>query len=63
LNEIQLENMLKLARMGVIILPPMLAFYNHPQSIPEMVDHVVMRILDQFGVHIDLAGRWDGKMN
>jgi 4-hydroxy-3-polyprenylbenzoate decarboxylase len=62
LNEIHLENMLKLARMGVTILPPMFAFYNHPQSVAEMVDHIVMRILDQFGVHLDLAGRWDGKM-
>jgi 4-hydroxy-3-polyprenylbenzoate decarboxylase len=62
LHEIHLENMLKLARMGVTILPPMPAFYNHPQSVPEMVDNIVMRILDQFGIHTDLANRWDGKM-
>ena len=60
LNEIHLENMLKLARMGVTILPPMPGFYNHPKSIEEMVDHMVMRILDQFGIHLDLAGRWGG---
>ena len=63
LNEIHLENMLKLARMGVTILPPMPGFYNHPKSVEEMVDHIVMRILDQFGIHIDLAARWSGRMS
>jgi flavin prenyltransferase len=62
LSEIHLENMLKLARMGVTILPPMPGFYNHPRSIGEMVDHIVMRVLDQFGIHLDLTARWDGKM-
>jgi len=62
LSEIHLENMLKLARMGVTILPPMPGFYNRPQSIAEMVDHIVMRILDQFGINVDLSPRWDGKM-
>jgi 4-hydroxy-3-polyprenylbenzoate decarboxylase len=61
-NEIHLENMLKLARMGVTILPPVPAFYNHPRSLEEMVDHIVMRILDQFGIHLDLMPRWDGQM-
>jgi 4-hydroxy-3-polyprenylbenzoate decarboxylase len=62
LNEIHLENMLKLSRMGAVILPPVPAFYNHPASIEAMVDHVVMRTLDQFGIHTDLAGRW-GSVN
>jgi len=62
LNEIHLENMLKLARMGVVILPPMPGFYNHPQSIDEMVDHIVMRILDQLGIESELTKRWDGRM-
>jgi 4-hydroxy-3-polyprenylbenzoate decarboxylase len=62
LSEIHLENMLKLARMGVTILPPMPGFYNHPQSVAEIVDHIVMRILDQFAIHVDLSPRWDGKM-
>ena len=48
--------------MGAVILPPVPAFYNHPQSIDAMVDHVVMRTLDQFGIHIDLAGRWGSEM-
>jgi 4-hydroxy-3-polyprenylbenzoate decarboxylase len=62
LNDIHLENMLKLSRMGVVILPPVPAFYNHPRSIDEMVDHIVMRILDQFDIHLGLTERWDGVM-
>lgn len=63
LNEIHLENMLKLARMGVVILPPMMGFYSHPQSIDDMVDSIVMRILDQFGIESELTKRWDGRMS
>ncbi len=63
LNTIHLENMLALSRMGVTILPPMPAFYNHPENLGQMVDHIVMRILDQFGISVDLAARWDGKMH
>jgi 4-hydroxy-3-polyprenylbenzoate decarboxylase len=62
LNDIHLENMLKLSRMGVTILPPMMAFYNHPESIDDMVNHVVARVLDQFGVPAELAKRWKGDM-
>jgi 4-hydroxy-3-polyprenylbenzoate decarboxylase len=62
LNEIHLENMLKLSRMGVTILPPMPAFYNHPQSIDDMVNHIVARVLDQFSITADFAKRWDGTM-
>ncbi len=62
LNDIHLENLLKLSRMGATILPPMPAFYNHPKSLDDMVDHIVMRILDQFGLAVDLATRWDGEM-
>lgn len=63
LNDIHLENMLKLSRMGVVILPPVPAFYNHPRSIEEMVDHIVMRTLDQFGIHTDLAERWGSEIS
>ncbi len=62
LNAIQLENMLKLSRMGVVILPPVPAFYNHPRTLDDMVFHIVMRVLDQFGIHLDLMSRWDGTM-
>jgi 4-hydroxy-3-polyprenylbenzoate decarboxylase len=62
LNDIHLENMLKLSRMGVVIFPPVPAFYHQPQSIGELVDHTVMRVLDQFGLHLETAPRWEGKM-
>ena len=60
LHEIHLENMLKLSRMGVVILPPVPAFYNHPRSVDDIVNHIVMRILDQFDIHVDLRDRWEG---
>ena len=63
LHEIHLENMLKLSRMGVTILPPMPGFYNHPKSVEQLVDHIVMRILDQFGIKTELSERWDGEMS
>lgn len=62
LSEIHLENMLKLARMGVTILPPVPGFYNHPQTIDDLVNHVVTRVLDQFSIASDLAKRWAGEM-
>ena len=43
-----------------VILPPMPAFYNHPQNLTEMVDHIVFRTLDQFGIHLSEAKRWEG---
>ena len=62
LNEIHLENMLKLARMGVAILAPVPAFYNHPQNLEDLINHTTMRILDQFDIHLDVMNRWDGVM-
>ncbi len=62
LSEVHLENMLKLARIGVSIIPPMPAFYNHPQSINDIVDHIVTRVLDHFGIETSFAKRWDGRM-
>lgn len=62
LSEVHLENMLKLARMGVSIVPPMPAFYNHPQSVDDIVNHIVARVLDQFGIDTPFVKRWDGHM-
>ena len=62
LSPIHLENMLRLSRLGVTIQPPVPAFYNHPQSIGDIVDHTVARVLDQFGIQVDFAQRWDGQM-
>lgn len=57
-SALHLENMLKLARMGVVILPPNPGFYHHPQSIDDLVDFVVARILDQLHVPHELMARW-----
>ncbi len=62
LNDIHLENLLKLSRMGVNIVPPMPAFYNLPETLDDMVNHIVMRILDQFDISLDLIKRWDGEL-
>ena len=62
LSDIHLENMLKLSRMGAVILPPMPAFYNNPRSLADIVDHTVARMLDQFGVEVPGAARWSGEM-
>ncbi len=59
LSEIHLDNMLKLSRMGVVIAPPMPAFYARPTSIDEMVNYTCVRLLDQLGIHVD-ASRWGG---
>lgn len=62
LSSIHLTNMLRLSRMGVIIMPPVPAFYNHPASIDEMVDHISGRIVDQLGVESGVARRWSGHL-
>jgi len=58
LNDIHLENMLKLSRMGTIICPPVPGFYQRPSSIDDIVNQTVVRILDQFDIHLDSPGRW-----
>jgi 4-hydroxy-3-polyprenylbenzoate decarboxylase len=55
---IHLENMLRLARAGAIILPPSPGFYGHPQAVGDLVDFVVARILDQLAVPHALLPRW-----
>ncbi|MGQ5522487.1 flavin prenyltransferase UbiX [Chitinimonas sp. PSY-7] len=57
-SALHLENMLKLARMGVCILPANPGFYHHPQSVGELVDFVVARVLDQLNVPHELMVRW-----
>lgn len=57
-SAIHLENMLKLARIGVCILPPNPGFYFKPTEISEIVDFVVARILDQAGIEHNIAPRW-----
>ena len=62
LNEIHLENMLKLSRMGVSICPPTPAFYNRPKSLDDVVAYTVARLLDQCGLNVPGAQRWSGEM-
>lgn len=57
-SAIHLENMLKLARLGVCILPPSPGFYHHPTTIADMVDFIVARILDQLHIPHQLIHRW-----
>ena len=57
-SAIHLENMLKLARLGVVILPPNPGFYHGVSEVSELVDFVVARILDQLGIDNDLSPRW-----
>jgi flavin prenyltransferase len=61
LSAIHLENMLKLAHAGAVILPPSPGFYGRPQSIGELVDFVVARVLDQLGVDHTLGPRWGAR--
>ena len=58
LSAINLENMLKLARLGVVILPPVPGFYTKPKTIDEVVSHTVGKCLDQFDIEHDLYKRW-----
>lgn len=60
LSSIHLENMLKLSQLGVTICPPMPAWYNRPRDLDDIVNYTVARMLDQFGIHIDVRGRWEG---
>ena len=62
LSDIHLENMLKLSRMGAVVLPPMPAFYNRPRTVDDIVEHTVSRVLDQFGLDVSGAERWSGEM-
>ncbi len=57
LSPIHLENMLKLANLGVVIAPPIPSYYINPESVDELIDHTVGRILDQIGVESDIK-RW-----
>ncbi len=57
-SAIHLENMLKLVRAGAVILPANPGFYHRPQSVAEIVDFIVARVLDQVGVEHTLMSRW-----
>ncbi|MEO5360936.1 MAG: UbiX family flavin prenyltransferase [Nitrospirota bacterium] len=58
LSAIHLENMLKLARLGVVVAPPVPAFYHRPETISDVVDFIVGKILDQLNIEHNLFRRW-----
>ena len=58
LNAIHLEHMLALARLGVRIVPAMPAFYQHPETLDDLVNFVVGKVLDSIGVEHTLFRRW-----
>lgn len=57
-SAIHLENMLKLTQLGAVIIPASPGFYMQPQTINELIDFIVARILDQLGIEQDLMPRW-----
>ena len=59
-NIIHLENMLRLSRAGAHIIPASPGFYHRPQTIEELVDHLVFRILDHLGIPHSQATQWTG---
>lgn len=61
LSPIHLENMLKLSQMGVVIFPPSPGFYNHPETLEDIVINLTGRILDMLGIDNNLVNRWKGQ--
>jgi 4-hydroxy-3-polyprenylbenzoate decarboxylase len=59
-NLAHLRNMTAATEMGGIVFPPLPAFYHRPQSIEEMVDHTIGRVLDLYGIAHSLGPRWHG---
>lgn len=60
LSVIHLENLTRLAKLGVQIIPPVPAFYNNPQTIQDIVEQQTMKILDAFGIQNEVGTRWEG---
>jgi len=62
LSALHLENMLRLARLGAIVLPAAPGFYHHPKSVDDLVQHVVGKILDRLGLAHARGARWQGEL-
>jgi 4-hydroxy-3-polyprenylbenzoate decarboxylase len=60
LSTLHLENMLKASQYGAVILPPMLTFYHQPQTIADLIDHVVGKVFSQFGLEYPPYRTWQG---
>lgn len=63
LNLIHLNNMVTLAGMGVVIMPPVLTFYNHPKTVEDLQRHIVGKLLHEFGVEAPCFKRWTGQVH
>ncbi|MEZ5977970.1 MAG: UbiX family flavin prenyltransferase [Planctomycetota bacterium] len=62
LSEIHLENLLRLARLGAVVLPAMPGFYHHPRSVDDLVGHVVGKVLDALRFEHRVGARWKGEL-
>ena len=62
LSALHLENMLRLVRLGGIVLPAAPGFYHHPRSVDDLVQHVVGKILDRLGLAHARGARWQGQL-
>ena len=60
LSNLHLENMLKASQYGALIMPPMLTFYNAPETIDDMINHLIGKVLMQFGLGFDHFSPWQG---
>ena len=61
LSPIHLENLTKLAKLGVHIIPPIPSFYDHPKTIQDIIDHQTMKVLDSLGIKNKVGERWSGE--
>ena len=61
LSQIHLRNMYELSRMGVVMIPPMLSYYNRPETVEECTRHIVGKVLDQFDIEGEEYRRWQGR--
>jgi 4-hydroxy-3-polyprenylbenzoate decarboxylase len=60
LHEGHLETLTRLARLGACVLPPVIAFYHHPKTVEDIVDHTIGKVMDQLGFAQKLFPRWVG---
>ncbi|RAL15002.1 UbiX family flavin prenyltransferase [Aspergillus homomorphus CBS 101889] len=60
LSSVHLENMLSVTRHGAVIFPPVPAFYTKPAGLADVVEHIVGRVLDLFGLEMEGIPRWEG---
>lgn len=58
-----LRHMVTLSEMGAVIAPPLPAFYNKPESVNDVINHSVGRVLDLFDIDNDIVKRWEGNKN